>query len=107
LPPPERLEWHVGPQLQLRFAQASKSVDKCIDDLDFYVYRYQSYGKTFIKSCQVSPDVYIQLALQLAHYKLYGRLVATYESASTRRFLHVSIPASLQEMLILNTDFSV
>lgn len=91
LPPPERLEWHVGPQIEARFAQACQSVDKAIDNLDFYVYRYQGYGKTFIKSCQVSPDVYIQLALQLAHYKLYGRLVATYESASTRRFLLVSI----------------
>ncbi|XP_046865290.1 choline O-acetyltransferase [Drosophila willistoni] len=88
LPPPERLEWHVSQQLKQRFGQASKSVDKAIDDLDFYVYCYQGYGKNFIKSSQVSPDVYIQLALQLAHYKLYGHLVATYESASTRRFLH-------------------
>lgn len=40
-----------------------------IEDLDFFVYRYQSYGKNFIKSCKVSPDVYIQLALQLAYYK--------------------------------------
>ncbi|KAH8407949.1 hypothetical protein KR222_004993, partial [Zaprionus bogoriensis] len=88
LPPPERLEWHVPPQLEQRFTQAALSVDKAIDNLDFYVYRYQGYGKSFIKSCQVSPDVYIQLALQLAHFKLYGHLVATYESASTRRFLH-------------------
>lgn len=78
-----------------------------IDDLDFYVYRYKPYGKNFIKSCQVSPDVFIQLALQLAYFKwvvpaqftfqqifilslhtrLYGFLVSTYESASTRRFL--------------------
>ncbi|XP_030371641.1 choline O-acetyltransferase, partial [Scaptodrosophila lebanonensis] len=87
LPPPERLEWHVGFEVQQRFAQASRSVDRAIDDLDFYVYRYMGYGKNFIKSCQVSPDVYIQLSLQLAYYKLYGHLVATYESASTRRFL--------------------
>lgn len=40
-----------------------------IEDLDFYVYRYKPYGKNFIKACQVSPDVYIQLALQLAYYK--------------------------------------
>lgn len=40
-----------------------------IEDLDFYVYRFKSYGKNFIKSCKVSPDVYIQLALQLAYYK--------------------------------------
>lgn len=45
------------------------SIHRRIEDLDFYVYRYQSYGKNFIKSCKVSPDVYIQLALQLAYYK--------------------------------------
>ncbi|KAH8312238.1 hypothetical protein KR044_009947, partial [Drosophila immigrans] len=88
LPPPERLEWHVNAQVQQRFSQAAITVDKAIDNLDFYVYRYKGYGKNFIKSCQVSPDVYIQLSLQLAHFKLYGHLVATYESASTRRFLH-------------------
>ncbi|XP_017874631.1 PREDICTED: choline O-acetyltransferase, partial [Drosophila arizonae] len=87
LPPPERLEWHVNDKLQQRFVQAAKSVDRAIDNLDFYVYRYKGYGKNFVKSCQVSPDVYIQLALQLAYFKLYGHLVATYESASTRRFL--------------------
>uniref|UniRef100_A0A1I8PS00 Choline O-acetyltransferase n=2 Tax=Stomoxys calcitrans TaxID=35570 RepID=A0A1I8PS00_STOCA len=87
LPPPERLEWDIAPEIQRRFIEAAVSVDKAIDNLDFYVYRYKGYGKNFIKACQVSPDVYIQLSLQLAHYKLYGHLVATYESASTRRFL--------------------
>lgn len=69
LPPPERLEWMVSPEISQRMFQATKSVDKRIADLDFFVYRYQNYGKTFIKSCKVSPDVYIQLALQLAYYK--------------------------------------
>lgn len=40
-----------------------------IDDLDFYVYRFNEYGKEFIKSCKVSPDVYIQLALQLTYIR--------------------------------------
>ncbi|XP_035891449.1 choline O-acetyltransferase-like isoform X3 [Anopheles stephensi] len=87
LPPPERLEWIVRPEIERRLREAARSVDRRIEDLDFYVYRYKPYGKNFIKACQVSPDVYIQLALQLAHYKLYGQLVSTYESASTRRFL--------------------
>lgn len=69
LPPPERLEWSVSPEIEHRIVAAAKTVDNRIEDLDFYVYRYQHYGKTFIKSCQVSPDVYIQLALQLAYYK--------------------------------------
>jgi choline O-acetyltransferase len=87
LPPPERLEWTIRPELAQRFQPATTTVDKMIQDLEFYVYRYTKYGKSFIKSCQVSPDVYIQLALQLAYFKLYGHLVSTYESASTRRFL--------------------
>lgn len=69
LPPPERLEWRTTPELEVRLQAAAKSVNERIEDLDFYVYRYQNYGKTFIKGCQVSPDVYIQLALQLAYYK--------------------------------------
>lgn len=70
LPPPERLEWNIVPEISQRLFLAAKSVDKRIADLDFFVYRYRGYGKTFIKTCKVSPDVYIQLALQLAYFKL-------------------------------------
>lgn len=69
LPPPERLEWIIQPEIAKRLTEAAVSFDKRIEDLDFYVYRYRNYGKNFIKSCQVSPDVYIQLALQLAYFK--------------------------------------
>lgn len=69
LPPPERLEWDIAPEISQRMFLAAKSVDKRIADLDFFVYRYRGYGKSFIKSCKVSPDAYIQLALQLAYYK--------------------------------------
>lgn len=37
---------------------------------------------------KVSPDSFIQQALQLAWYKDQGYASATYESASTRGFLH-------------------
>lgn len=69
LPPPERIEWIVKPEIQKRIVQAKRDVNRRIEDLDFYVYRFRSYGKNFIKSCKVSPDVYIQLALQLAYFK--------------------------------------
>jgi len=57
-----------------------------INDLDFLVYRYSGYGKEVMKRAKVSPDVYIQLALQLAYQRLTGKPTATYESASVRRF---------------------
>lgn len=86
LPPPERLEWVLDATDLKRIEEAGQVLDNLIKDLDFQIFRFIGYGKDFIKSCKVSPDVYIQLALQLAYYKHYGKLVATYESASTRRF---------------------
>nr|CAH7750018.1 unnamed protein product [Callosobruchus chinensis] len=86
LPPPEKLEWALEPSDRQRMEDAGQVLDNLIKDLDFQVFRFTGYGKEFIKSCKVSPDVYIQLALQLAYYRLYGKLTATYESASTTRF---------------------
>lgn len=86
LPPPERLEWMFEATDLKRIEEAAEVLDNLVKDLDFQVFRFTAYGKDFIKGCKVSPDVYIQLALQLAYYRLYGKLTATYESASTRRF---------------------
>ncbi|XP_018326513.1 choline O-acetyltransferase [Agrilus planipennis] len=87
LPLPERLEWCLEIEDFQKIEEAAQYLDNLIKDLDFLVLRFDGYGKDFMKSCKVSPDAYVQLALQLAYYKLYGKLTATYESASTRRFL--------------------
>nr|XP_014274778.2 choline O-acetyltransferase [Halyomorpha halys] len=82
----QELTWIAPNQLTRAINEAARSIDNLIEDFDYYVYHFDGYGKRFIKSCKVSPDAYIQMALQLAYYKLYGKLTATYESASTRRF---------------------
>lgn len=69
IPPPERLDWIIDPEISNRMTEAARSFDQRIADLDFFVYRYRGYGKSFIKNCKVSPDAYIQLALQLAYFK--------------------------------------
>ncbi|XP_067010374.2 choline O-acetyltransferase [Anabrus simplex] len=84
---PHRMQWVLDQNAFHSMEEAARNLDSSVEDLDFYVYRFMGYGKEFIKKCQVSPDVYIQLALQLAYYRLNRRLVATYESASTRRYL--------------------
>ncbi len=71
------------------------------------VVAYSGYGKDFVKRCKVSPDAYLQMAmqvrpgllsldvnhchhrfLQLAYYRDQGHFDATYESSMTRLFLH-------------------
>lgn len=48
---------------------------------------WKNYGSSFIKQNKLSPDAFVQMVLQLAVYKVYGKIFATYESASTKRFL--------------------
>ena len=40
-----------------------------VQDLDMACFTYSGYGKKFIKSQRMSPDSYIQMAIQLAFYR--------------------------------------
>ncbi|CAH2241062.1 jg4591 [Pararge aegeria aegeria] len=86
LPAPQPMKWNLTVDLQRTIEHAARDFDRAISNLDLRVYTYRNYGREFMKSCRTSPDVYIQLAMQYAYYKLYGYLVSTYESASLRRF---------------------
>lgn len=38
------------------------------------VHKFYDYGKEFIKEQKMSPDAYIQVALQLAYYRYGSKL---------------------------------
>ncbi|TRZ15969.1 hypothetical protein HGM15179_011129 [Zosterops borbonicus] len=86
LPAPRRLRWKCSPDIQTHLASAAEKLQRAVENLDFIAYKFVHYGKEFIKKQKISPDAYIQLALQLAFYRCHRRLVPTYESASLRRF---------------------
>ncbi|NXS33869.1 CLAT acetyltransferase, partial [Pomatostomus ruficeps] len=86
LPAPRRLRWKCSPDIQTHLASAAEKLQRVVENLDFIAYKFEHYGKEFIKKQKVSPDAYIQVALQLAFYRCHKRLVPTYESASLRRF---------------------
>ncbi len=48
---------------------------KVYSDVDLHVYVQDSYGKGFMKKCKLSPDAYIQMALQLAHYRVISMVL--------------------------------
>ncbi|VDO66875.1 unnamed protein product [Heligmosomoides polygyrus] len=76
--PPANLKAAVGPSLIC--------VLLLTQELDLEVLLFNDFGREFIKKAGFSPDGFVQLALQLAHFMLHGYLVSTYESASLRRF---------------------
>jgi carnitine O-acetyltransferase len=49
---------------------------------------FQGYGSDFIKKSGHSPDAYVQMAVQLATYRLFEEQAATYEATQVRPFLH-------------------
>uniref|UniRef100_A0A8C5BI12 Choline O-acetyltransferase n=1 Tax=Gadus morhua TaxID=8049 RepID=A0A8C5BI12_GADMO len=86
LSPPRRLPWKSNPHIQALLSGSSDRLQRLVANLDMDGYNFKFYGKEFIKKQRMSPDAYIQVALQLAFYRCNGRLVSTYESASIRRF---------------------
>ena len=58
------------------------------DDLQLRVIVHDKVGKGFVKKCKLSPDGFIQAALQLAYYRdSSGHLPLTYEATMTRLYL--------------------
>ncbi|XP_041364367.1 choline O-acetyltransferase-like [Gigantopelta aegis] len=83
---PRKLTWNISTNTLKAIDVAIPNIDKIIDDLDMSVLHFEYFGREFPKSQGMSPDSFIQLALQLTYYKIHGTLVSTYESASIRRF---------------------
>lgn len=86
--PPRRLQWDLSSGAEQSISTALEFVGKLIDDVDQKVVVFDEYGKGFMKKCRVSPDAFIQLALQLAYFKDTNGFAMTYESSMTRLFLH-------------------
>ncbi|KAK2824335.1 hypothetical protein Q5P01_021510 [Channa striata] len=86
LPAPRRLRWKCTPEIHKLLASSADKLQRLVKNLDINVHKFCPYGKEFIKKQKMSPDAYIQVALQLAYYRCHGRPVSTYESASIRRF---------------------
>ncbi|KAM9560551.1 carnitine O-palmitoyltransferase 1, liver isoform 2-T2 [Salvelinus alpinus] len=86
LPRPQRLSWDITPECQEQISQSLAVAQALADDVDFHVFSFRDFGKGKIKKCRVSPDAYIQLALQLAYYRDRGVFCLTYEASMTRLF---------------------
>ena len=63
-PPSFSLQVQEQVSISLSVAQA------LADDVDCHVFPFRDFGKGRIKKLKISPDAFIQLALQLAYYRV-------------------------------------
>ncbi|TPX60759.1 hypothetical protein SpCBS45565_g07413 [Spizellomyces sp. 'palustris'] len=88
LPNPQQLAFELTPSLSSRIESAENHFDSLIGRHDLRVQAFFDYGKDIIKKFKMSPDAYVQMAIQLAYYKMHGVSRPTYESAQTRKFAY-------------------
>lgn len=55
--------------MRTAFISLLSPFSRLVRNLDFTAYKFENYGKEFIKKQKMSPDAYIQVALQLAFYR--------------------------------------
>ncbi|KAF4774436.1 choline/Carnitine O-acyltransferase [Colletotrichum scovillei] len=86
LPEPQVVKFEITKEVQAEIDRARKDFHDVISQHELAVQAYQGYGKGLIKKFKCSPDAYVQMIIQLAYHKMYGKNRPTYESAATRRF---------------------
>lgn len=84
---PQRLVWEVVPEFAEEIRSALQFAKKNSSDIDLVLHDHDKWGKGEIKKCKVSPDAFVQMALQLAYYKETKQFPQTYEACMTRMYL--------------------
>ncbi|KIP05852.1 hypothetical protein PHLGIDRAFT_24881 [Phlebiopsis gigantea 11061_1 CR5-6] len=81
-----RLDWDVDERIRRECLEAEERVRNIVKDSDNSVLWFDAFGTDWIKRASLSPDSFIQMALQLAWYRTRHCFTATYETTLTRLF---------------------
>jgi carnitine O-acetyltransferase len=74
--------------LREKTRSAARSFKDYGDTTASMLFAFDAFGANDVKEWGLSPDAFVQLALQLAHVRTKGFVGATYESIATRQFDH-------------------
>ncbi|KAI9306900.1 acyltransferase ChoActase/COT/CPT [Cunninghamella echinulata] len=84
----EHLTWTTDNQVHRYLEQAQLAANQTAARSDPYVLQFKEFGTDWIKKVgKLPPDAFYQMVLQLAYYRAHGKVTATYETASTRKYL--------------------
>ncbi|KAI4902418.1 hypothetical protein NFI96_029431 [Prochilodus magdalenae] len=86
LPMPKKLYFYIDPAIKWDIEMAKQNLDILINDLDINCFNFQRFGKEFPKGFRLSPNSFIQVAIQLAYYRVHSEVCAACDIASLRMF---------------------
>jgi hypothetical protein len=87
-PPPVQIKFNLSDDVVQQIEVAKQEYqEKVVENgVELYVLEFDQFGKNLIKNAKLSPDGFVQMALQLAYYSRHNKLCLTYESSHTRIF---------------------
>jgi len=97
---PERLNWSLDKNCLEQIKISLEEAQKLIDDVEMALLVWTEYGKGFVKKLKISPDAFMQMALQLTYFKVFwgkffliknvfqnqNKFSLTYEASMTRLY---------------------
>jgi len=66
----ERLKWEFNSAIDEGISKSMEVAQKLIDEVEMSLLVWTEYGKGFIKHLRISPDAFIQMALQLTYFRV-------------------------------------
>ncbi|XP_050691120.1 carnitine O-acetyltransferase-like isoform X3 [Eriocheir sinensis] len=85
---PQRLMFNISSEMKQEIEDAKIALESLVGDLEMTCFKFTGFGKNFIKSQKLSPDSFLQMAIQLAFFRIHQEPGAHYESASTRKYIY-------------------
>uniref|UniRef100_A0A1I8JML1 Carnitine O-palmitoyltransferase n=1 Tax=Macrostomum lignano TaxID=282301 RepID=A0A1I8JML1_9PLAT len=87
VPNPIRLQWDLSASCRDVISSQLRVATNLLNDVDLHLVVHTQFGKGAMKTCRMSPDAFVQLALQLAYFRdSGGQFCLTYEASMTRLF---------------------
>uniref|UniRef100_A0A8D3C425 Choline/carnitine acyltransferase domain-containing protein n=1 Tax=Scophthalmus maximus TaxID=52904 RepID=A0A8D3C425_SCOMX len=83
---PKKLYFHIDREIKRDIEHAKQNLDILINDLDVNVFNFKRFGKELPKEHGLSPNAFIQVALQLAYYRVHSEVCPACDIASQRMF---------------------
>lgn len=85
---PKEIKFDIDDHLRAEIVRVEKLMSEVSTSVLVKYEQFEDFGKNKMKEMKVHPDCFVQMALQLAFYKLHKAFAPTYETATTRQFYH-------------------